>query len=324
MASIDRLVHEAYLYQSDDELLGVLVPFLREGQERGDAAIVDLDDRKTDLLRSELGPHAADVEFVGGCSYTNPASAIREHVRRFESLVAVGEVRTIREVSELPPTAMNGSWHAWRRYEAAINVAFNDLPIWRICLFDRTTLPRDVVSDVLCTHPRLTTPRGAHAANELYVQPRQWLMELPLPLQYEVERTAPLVTLVNAAARDARAAIAPLAEVLSAIDRDGLLVGVSEVVSNALAHGEPPVTLRAWASDDEVLVTVDDCGPGIDDPFAGLVVECRDMGAGGRGLWMAHQLCGDVALMNHSDGFRVRLVAGGTGTPRDFATASRS
>lgn len=317
MTVLDRFVHAAYLYESDDEVLSFLVPFIREAHEHGDAALVHLDDRKTNLLRGELGPDADDVEFIGGRWHTNPASAIREYARRFESLLAKGDVRAIRSVGELPPTAMNGAaWQAWRRYEAAINVAFSELPVWGVCLFDRATTPPEVVADVLCTHPQLTTPFGPHTANDIYAHPRDWLIGLPPPPLYEVERTTPHVELVDAVPHDARAAIALLAEGLSARDRDGLLIGVSEVVTNARSHGVPPVTLRGWATDDHVVVTVDDAGPGIDDPFAGLIAQRREAGAGGRGLWMTHQVCADVALMNNSDGFRVRLVAGTLGASR--------
>ena len=308
--SSGRFVHEAFLYQSDDEVLDVLVPFLREALERGDAAVVDLDDRKANLLRRELGRHAHDVTFIGGRWYTNPASAIREYVRLFESLVADDDGRSIRFVGELPGTATNGSWPSWRRYESAINVAFDELPVWSICLFDRSTLPSGVLTDVLCTHPQLTTPSGPHTANELYTHPREWLTRLSPRPHCEVERTAPHVELVDPAPHAARAAIAALADGLSDSDRDGLLVGVSEVVSNAILHGEGPATLRAWAGDGYVVATVDDRGTGVADPLVGLVPQRREIGAGGLGLWLTHQLCDDVALMQHRDGFRVRLVAG--------------
>ena len=159
LATRDRFVHTACLYESDDEVLSVIVPFLREASEHGEAAVVDVDDHKANSLRGELGPRADHVTFVDRPLYTNPASAIREYVRLFESLMADGACG-IRTVGELPPSATNGSWHAWRRYEAAINVAFADQPVRAICLFDPTTLPPGAVADVLCTHPHLTTPHA--------------------------------------------------------------------------------------------------------------------------------------------------------------------
>lgn len=309
LATRDRFVHAACLYDSDDEVLSVIVPFLREAGELGEAAVVDVDDHKTNLLRRALGPHAGHVTFVDRPVYTNPASAIREYQRLFESLVADGACG-IRTVGELPLSATNGSWHAWRRYEAAINVAFADLSVWAICLFDRTTLAPGAVADVLCTHPRLATPGALQAVNGLYTDPGDWLTHLAPPPPHDLEHTPPVVELVDAAPHDARAAVAPLAESLSTSDQDGLLGGVSELVSNAITHGEPPVTLRAWSTPGSVVVTVDDCGAGIDDPLAGLMAPTREMGTGGLGLWITRQLCSDVAVMNVPDGFRVRIIAG--------------
>lgn len=308
--SRDGFVHEACLYQSDDQVLSLLVPFLREAHEHGEAAVVDLDARKTDLLRSEMGSDAGDVEFVEGRWYTNPATAIRGYLLCFESLVAQDDIRAIRAVGELPPSALNGSWHAWRRYEAAINVAFEQLPVWGICLFDGNAVSPEVASDVVCVHRHLVTPPGTRVLNELFVDPRDWIAQLPPPPRYEVQRTTPGLELVNPEPHDARTAIGPLASELSANDRGALLAGVSEIVSNATAHGEPPVTLRAWARPGYVIVTVDDSGPGIHDPFAGLISMGREMGAGGLGLWITHQLCSDVTLVNTVDGFQVRLVGG--------------
>jgi hypothetical protein len=128
IASSGGFVHEACLYRADDEVLGIVVPFLREAHERGDAAVVDLDERKSRRLRDELGSGADDIEFVGGRWYTNPASAIREHLGCFQSLASDGNGRAVRAVGELPPGSVNGSWPAWRRYEAPINVAFEPLP----------------------------------------------------------------------------------------------------------------------------------------------------------------------------------------------------
>lgn len=94
-------------------------------------------------------------------------------------------------------------------------------------------------------------------------------------------------------------------------DIDALTIGVSEVVTNAIVHGEPPVEVRAWEDHDRVVVTVDDAGPGPRDPFVGLVPPGDEV-AGGRGLWITHQLCDDVEMTSSPDGFTIRLVAGRT------------
>jgi anti-sigma regulatory factor (Ser/Thr protein kinase) len=84
---------------------------------------------------------------------------------------------------------------------------------------------------------------------------------------------------------------------------------VSEIVTNGVSHGRPPVRLRVWADMDHMIVTVHDPGPGPDDPLAGLIPAAHH-GRAGYGLWLAHQLCTHVALHHDHNGFTVRLTAG--------------
>jgi anti-sigma regulatory factor (Ser/Thr protein kinase) len=89
-----------------------------------------------------------------------------------------------------------------------------------------------------------------------------------------------------------------------------LILGVSEAVSNALRHGEPPVTVRIWATPDRIVVSIHDLGPGPADPLAGLVPALPSTSNAGLGLWILHQLDVDAALSYTGDGFTVRLRAG--------------
>jgi anti-sigma regulatory factor (Ser/Thr protein kinase) len=89
---------------------------------------------------------------------------------------------------------------------------------------------------------------------------------------------------------------------------DDFLLAVDEMTSNALRHGRPPVGLRLWLSDDRIVCTISDCGPGFDDPFAGYgPAHGEDLSRGGMGLWLARQLCDHVDI-THDDGVRVRLT----------------
>jgi anti-sigma regulatory factor (Ser/Thr protein kinase) len=85
---------------------------------------------------------------------------------------------------------------------------------------------------------------------------------------------------------------------------------VSEVATNALRHGRPPVLVRAWVTPSRVLCAVTDQGAGIDDPFAGYLPAHSDPAQGGRGLWLARRLCDHVTLRRTSAGFTVRLATG--------------
>lgn len=91
---------------------------------------------------------------------------------------------------------------------------------------------------------------------------------------------------------------------------EGMVAAVSEVVTNAHHYGRSPVRLIAWVRGRHAVVTVSDCGDGPDDPDVGLQPAVRKDGIGGLGLWMARQMCQQVVMGRHGDGFTVRLEAG--------------
>ena len=84
------------------------------------------------------------------------------------------------------------------------------------------------------------------------------------------------------------------------------------MTSNAIRHGAPPVSLRLWTAGDRVVCTIEDGGPGWDDPFAGYgPAHGEDLSRGGMGLWLARQLCDHVDIAGdpaRGGGVRVRLT----------------
>jgi len=91
----------------------------------------------------------------------------------------------------------------------------------------------------------------------------------------------------------------------------GLMLAVTEALSNGVVHGRAPTRLRLWTAPDRIVATVTDQGPGPVDPLVGLVpVAPAGAGIGGQGLWLAHQMCSYVTLENDAMGFTVRMVAG--------------
>lgn len=78
----------------------------------------------------------------------------------------------------------------------------------------------------------------------------------------------------------------------------------------ASLEAELPVLLRAWARRGRVVVAVHDAGDGPADPFAGMLPNRSSRREGGRGLWITHQLCPEVALSRGTDGFTVRIAVG--------------
>src|SRR5207237_1352203 len=67
------------------------------------------------------------------------------------------------------------------------------------------------------------------------------------------------------------------ADLMAAVTRAGLaerpahdlVFAASEVTTNALRHGRPPVRIRLWSTTGQAVCTVTDAGPGFDEPLAG-------------------------------------------------------
>lgn len=100
----------------------------------------------------------------------------------------------------------------------------------------------------------------------------------------------------------ARAAAAGIAA-----DRaDDLVLAAHEVAANAHLHGGGSATLRTWTADGAFLCEVADDGDGMDDPLAGSSPPATAQ-IGGRGLWLARQLCDVVQIRTGAGGTVVRL-----------------
>jgi anti-sigma regulatory factor (Ser/Thr protein kinase) len=103
----------------------------------------------------------------------------------------------------------------------------------------------------------------------------------------------------NLVAALARAAGLPTARV------DDLVLAAHELVCNSVRHGGGVGTIRVWHDGHAVVCEVEDNGH-IGHPLVGRQLPADD-NVGGRGLWMANQLCDLVQIRTFSDGSVVRL-----------------
>nr|WP_296071295.1 anti-sigma factor RsbA family regulatory protein [uncultured Actinoplanes sp.] len=301
--------HEAVCYASDDELLAVAVPFLRGGAEAGEPTVVSLGRRNADLLRAALPADAAITFLEGDALYARPAAAIRSYRKLLAGYVAEGASQ-IRIIGELSPEMFGATWDSWARYESAINLAYDDFPLWSMCAYDTRTTPAPVLADVLRTHPRTAMPDGRHVPNDAYTDPKAYLSEPRRPLPDPLQRTEPLADMADPTLTDARRVVRAADHGrLASADVEDLIVAVSEAVANAHRHGRAPVRMRLWNGDDRLVVEVTDGGAGPEDPFTGLL-PLGDGTDGGLGMWIVHQSCNHVAHYQHAGGFTIRLTAG--------------
>ncbi|MER7459945.1 sensor histidine kinase [Micromonospora sp. NPDC126480] len=307
--------HEAVRYDTDEELLAVAVPFLNGGVEAGEPTFVALGEGTGKLVRAAL-PADTTVEFLpGGDLYARPAAAIRFYRQLLADQVAAG-ARQIRIIGEVPEVALGALWDWWARYESAINRAYDDFPLWSMCAYDTRICPPEVLADVARTHPRFATPDGRHVPSPTWTRPESFLREDRPFTPDPVQATRPAIELYDPTAAEARAAVQRVDPGRLPVDHlEDLVVAVSETVTNALRHGEPPVRLRVWAAADRIVVTVSDAGSGPADPFAGML-PVGDGAPGGLGMWITYQSCNHVSRHRGPDGFTLRLTAGSLYTAR--------
>jgi anti-sigma regulatory factor (Ser/Thr protein kinase) len=301
--------HEAAFYGSDEELLDIVVPFLSDGLAAGEPTVVAFDTPNEALVRSAMGDRSGLQYLSAATQYARPASAIKQYSEMLAAQVAAGAGQ-IRVVGDVPHPGMGVPWDWWARYEAAVNHAYDDFPIWGLCPYDTRITPAETLSDVARTHPRIASADGGrihHRLNADYEDPAGFLA-----LSEHTAPSAPAdVELLDPSPAAARQAVLRAAgqSAVSPDDVADLTVAVSEAVANAFRHGVPPVLMRLWSESGRLVVTVTDRGDGPSDPYAGLI-PVRGSSPNGRGLWIAHQICAHVAMGTAEDGFTIQLTAG--------------
>ncbi|MGZ4570730.1 MAG: anti-sigma factor RsbA family regulatory protein [Blastococcus sp.] len=312
--------HEAGFYSTDAEFLASIVPFVSEGIAAGEPVVIGYDARKCDLLRAELARPEAVTFIVDSSLYASPAGAIEAYRRQFERHISAGAGQ-IRIAGDVPHEGNGGRFAGWDRYESALNTVWRDCPVWSRCLYDATTVSGEVRDVVERTHRWLVAPDGGVTASIRYQDVPEF-ESLP-PTADPLEATAPILELVDASPSQARRRVAEVAH--GRIDTatfEELMLAMSEAVANAQLYGPPPTTVKAWRSQDRVVVHVCDAGAGPADPLAGLVPGPDRASTAGLGLWLSHQLTTiDIALITDAAGFTVRLRGGrlpdpGTGAHR--------
>src|SRR3954452_23558991 len=227
--------HEAGFYSSDGEFLALILPFVTDGLASGEPVVIGYDDRKCDLLRAALQRPEAVTFIVDSSLYASPAGAIEGYRRQFERHVSAGAGQ-IRIAGDVPHEGNGGRFAGWDRYESAVNVVWQDFPVWSRCLYDATTVPDDVRDVVERTHRRLVTPDGGATASPRYQDVTEF-ESLP-PTVDPLEATDPTAVLVDASLKRTRRRVAEAARgSLDTAAFDELVFALSEAVINAQSYG---------------------------------------------------------------------------------------
>lgn len=100
----------------------------------------------------------------------------------------------------------------------------------------------------------------------------------------------------------------------SAEELDSLAIAVTEIVGNAIVHGNKQdrhkkVTIEFEYHDDEIVITVQDEGEGFDEQQIANPLEPENLlKESGRGIFIVRALMDQVDFFSDSKGTRVRIV----------------
>jgi anti-sigma regulatory factor (Ser/Thr protein kinase) len=295
------LRHNALVYGSEDEYLGVAVPFLKEGLEAGEGAIVAHTRPGLAVMREALAPEAEHVSFVDvSSSYTRPARTLAAYHEVFaEQLRSTSTLRVVADVQFGPDPA---EWDLWTGYEAVFNRSFGHLPAWVLCSYNANGTPDTILEGVWQTHPEVIEG-GTRRRSQEYEEPDELLRRLaPAPEPLAELRSLPfgrdLEQLREGLARELAAAQVSRGQALD------MLLAATEVAENALEHGGGIEDVRVGRARGRFVCEIVDRGLGFDDPAAGYVAPRE---GGGTGLWVARRLAWQLELFRSPEGFTVRI-----------------
>jgi anti-sigma regulatory factor (Ser/Thr protein kinase) len=302
VTSEDRVFrHGALVYASKDEYVEWAVPFLKEGLEAGEAAIVAHTKTGMALMREALGPDAAHVTFVDVSSaYTRPARTLASYHRVF--VEQLRERASLRAVADVQFGLDPGEWDLWTGYEGVFNRCFSHVPAWVVCTYNATGTPDPIIDGVWRTHPEVAADHS-WTESERYEDPDSLLRALtPEPMALSGLRPIDFGRdLEEFREQLARELIAEKVSRARALD---MLVAATEIAMNALEHGGGVEEVRVGRAEGRFVCEIVDRGPGFDDPAAGYLAPRPGVG---RGLWVARQLTWQIELFASVDGFTARI-----------------
>ncbi|MEU6890189.1 sensor histidine kinase [Streptomyces sp. NPDC046557] len=296
--------HELYPYDGEAQFLSGTLGFIHEALDGGEAVVVAVPSDKTSLLRDELADEPA-VTFVDTSAIgPNPGRLVavweawmRERGEGGRPVRGIGETawRTARSAAQLSEMR----YHEW-----LLNRAFAQSPAWSmLCPYDAGDGDRDALLSLSRCHP-LIRQDGQYVRNEGYVVGGEYPFDAladPCDPYQEMSYThgdlAAIRAKVSQCASDAG---------VSAERLPKLAVAVTEIATNSIRHGGGGGTLRTWAEEATFLCEFRDSGH-IADVMVGRRRPAPDQ-IGGRGLWLAHQLCDLVEIRSTAErGTTVRL-----------------
>jgi anti-sigma regulatory factor (Ser/Thr protein kinase) len=295
--------HEALIYRDPEDFLAGTVPFLRGALEAEEAALVAVSRANTALLEGELGADAAAVRFADMEALGRNPARIIPFWREFLDESGGGPVRGIGE--PVWPGREPAEIDECERHESLLNVAFSSPPAWSLlCPYDGAAFGEEVLQKVSHSHASVSRDGVSKHSDEHLVGRDCFAGDLSRQpaatesFEFDRDKLAEVRRRVERAAEQAGIPVPDAAD---------LIIAASELAANSVAHGGGSGTLRTWQDAGRLLIEFEDEGS-IEEPLAGRL-RPQPTQEGGRGLWLANQLCDLVQIRSHPGCTTVRLQA---------------
>ena len=179
--------HLALVYESREERLAAVVPFLREGLERGERCMyVGEEESIADVIEalSEAGIDVDAARESGALAFgtgretylgdgffeveemlETHAEAIADATEEYEAFRLAAETNWIRE-ADVPV-------EEFLEYESKVNELIAGEDCIGLCLYDREAFPPEFIREVLRVHPHLVSDETVYH-NDYYVPPEEF------------------------------------------------------------------------------------------------------------------------------------------------------
>jgi anti-sigma regulatory factor (Ser/Thr protein kinase) len=302
----DRFRHDALFYEGVDGFVDGVGRFIREGVLADEPVMVAVDQEKIDLLRTALGSHSRDVEFVDmNVVGANPARILSAWDRFVAERGRYG--RHVRGVGEpVWPDRSSAELVEYEIHEHLLNVAFAGGQAWSLlCPYDAGALSSAALEVARRSHPfvdhghervRSDSYLGDGESGVLFERQLPAPSDDHLRFAFGPNELAELRRLVLQFALDAG---------LNETKTADAVLAVHEMAANSVLHGGGTGVMRLWIDGEALVCEISDRGR-IRSPLAGRRRPSEGQ-IGGRGLWMVIQLTDLVQVRSGRNGSAVRV-----------------
>jgi len=189
------------------------------------------------------------------------------------------------------------------RHEALLNLAFAESRSWSLlCPYDACSLADDELERAATTHTLISREGRTEKSAAFDANFDSLAGELPPPRVRPDTVAFGLTELSEVRRRVAAAGERAGMDSRTVAD---LVTATSELAANSVMHGGGTGTLRLWRENGSLLAEVEDEGR-IEEQLVGRLRPGITQ-EGGRGLWLANQLCDLVQIRSGESGTVVRL-----------------